>query len=285
MANLTKLCILKDGDFVTRTAGTMETFVAAIKETTTRRHGLERFACWNDAAPTEVAQARILAKSLSEQDYFDPVCSPANPLFTFLSRGQIIPHVLQQAEFLGAEKVTVATLIPRHGLMTPDELMAVTAAELKAALRSALNRAGAAQAKGWLLAGLHGSFDLATKLYQLHWHLVVAGGMIDVVDALRNQQQYRSSRDEPDGKVFQRVMIRRKPITDMARALTYIMQGFWPCRWVGTTEDGDLTRLSRRRRIPEPYHSRWLLWMHRQNLSNLMLPMHLEVEKGMLKVR
>ena len=285
MAHLSNLKPLHGSDEYERVRAVIGRSSDALDEAVHRCKNMHAYSGRQDICANEAARAHMLANQLGGQDVRDPVTSPANPLFFRQEKLRIIPQVLRLAERPDYGQIAVATLIGRGMKLSPDEMMRTDASDLKGQLRINLNVCGAANADGWLLSMLHGAFCNTERVFYLHQHLVGDYGMMADVLAVRDRHKYRPRRHDADPDVFQRVRISRKPITDMARALTYIMQGFWPCRWVGTTGDATLTRLSRRRRIPEPYHSQWLLWMHKQKLTDLLLPMHLEVERGMLKVR
>lgn len=152
--------------------------------------------------------------------------------------------------------------------------------------RSDLNRCGASSASGCLAAFLHGEYEPGTDRYQLHLHGFAAEGMIDVLDEARRLPKYRSIRshfDPGQDTVCQRMRISRQRPTP--RQFSYLLQSWWPSRWIGPVgDDGDIRRSRTRHRIPEPYHSQYLLWLDRWSLSDISLFMKLRVTRAGLQV-
>jgi hypothetical protein len=180
--------------------------------------------------------------------------------------------------------VATFTVIPPGWSLSPYELAAANPKKMMATFRSDLNRSGAAGADGWAITLVHGEFDPGRVHYQLHLHGVAVGGMIDVVRALSDRPKYASSRlgERPDDGVFQRIRVSRKPLTNLPSPLTYILQPFWPSRWSGDTGDGVINRQRTKHRIPEPYHTQYLLWLDQWALSDIALLMKLRVQSGRL---
>ncbi|QYE35245.1 hypothetical protein KZX46_04385 [Polymorphobacter sp. PAMC 29334] len=181
-------------------------------------------------------------------------------------------------------RVATCTVIPRGCNLSPEELAVFNAKKLLASFRTALNRCGARGADGWAIVVLHGEFDPGKCRFQIHLHGVVVGGMIDVVDCLGSRRRYASSRahEQPDDGVYQRVRVSRKPLTNLPSPITYILQPFWPSRWSGDTGDGVINRQRTKHRIPEPYHTQYLLWLDQWSLSEISLLMKLRVQSGSL---
>ena len=89
-------------------------------------------------------------------------------------------------------KVTTFTVVKRGWEFSPDELLDVDLDKLLNGFLSDLNRRGAAQAEGWLIAFIHGEHKTPQNVFPLHVHGIVAGGMIGVVDKLRKGRNYKS---------------------------------------------------------------------------------------------
>lgn len=172
------------------------------------------------------------------------------------------------------------TIIPKDWVYPAGELWAANPKKLIARVRSAVNRAGLSQADGWALMGLHGEYNPLTRRFQLHLHGVGRGGVLAAVERLKQQRAYRSGGSAADGVRFP-VRINRKPLTDLPAPLTYVLQSWWPCRVRG--DDRQIT--PRRRRIPEPAHSEYLLWLDRWRIEDLTLLIRLRVAKGRLTPR
>jgi hypothetical protein len=160
------------------------------------------------------------------------------------------------------------TVRPEEWEVTPEELKRITAKQLMGQFRTRLNREDAGEADGFLIAFLHGEFEPTSGSYILHIHGFAAGGMVDVLERLRSWL--------PDGRLNRT----RQPLTDIPYPLGYPFKSFWPCKRIGPVgDDGAIKRTRSGSRIPEPYHSQSLIWLHRQKLSDLGLLMGLRVSR------
>jgi len=78
----------------------------------------------------------------------------------------------------------------------------------------------------------------------------------------------------------------RAPLTNMPAPATYVMQSYWPSRAYFLDADGKERRVRRKRAIPEPYHSKLLLWMDRWEPKDLALLIGLRVTReGLIGTR
>lgn len=222
----------------------------------------------------------------------DPFPTLASALHMRDARMRVAGGIWQLHDELGHLPRSVFTLIPRGYWLTPEELESWGLEKAKKALRSALNRAGAHNADGALIAFLHGEYDEATDRYQLHWHGWAAGGMIQVVRRLRIQKAYISTEQaragDTDG-VRNRVVVSRKPILNPAYRLSYLTQSFWPSRATGVMPEtprgkGGRFRVRGKRRLPEPQHSQQLLWIHQWRVEDISLVMKVSVVGGRLRL-
>jgi len=111
--------------------------------------------------------------------------------------------------------------------------------------------------------------------------------MIKVVDGLRHRKNYRSNRQDKGragDPVFQRVKITSKPLNRLPDPLTYIFQSYWPVRAIFQDGQGQWSKQAKKRRISEPYHSLYLLWLDRWSLKDLTLLLGIEVRKKGFKL-
>ena len=74
--------------------------------------------------------------------------------------------------------VRAVTIVHEDWSRSSEELLQTDPRKLKAAFLQHLQRHGARDATGWLFASIHGDFDPDTKRFQLHYHIVAAGGMV-----------------------------------------------------------------------------------------------------------
>ena len=174
-----------------------------------------------------------------------------------------------------AGNVGVFSAVNRTWTFTPAELRRVDAARLMQNFRTDLNRAGAVTADGFLIGFLHGEWEPNEGVYRLHVHGVAAGGMIAVIDALRQRKSYRHY---PDGAVKDAIKVSRKPLEHLPFAISYQFKSYWPERWIGWSDKaGKVVRERRGRQIKEPHHSQVLLWLDRWSLEDMSLLMKVRV--------
>ena len=179
-----------------------------------------------------------------------------------------VRHVAALVQASGGHPISFGTLLPRS-LEIPDEAFESFDPEaVNKAFKSFLNRRGIDKCKGWLIAGLHGEYDSIGEVWRIHWHLLVCGEMIKVIDDLRDEEDFKSAKGEAP-----RVRMSRKPLTDIPRVASYLLQSWWPNRPKGNFADDAIFHRKHRSRLPEPQQVRWLLWMHQRKLSDLVLLM------------
>lgn len=220
------------------------------------------------------------ALNLADQlDYRDehPPCSLASSLRMRRVRTRVGGHLWKLAQ--EHPSTTTATIFPDRKRLTREELRALHSQRSVRRLRAMLNRAGAAKADGYLIAVFHCEFDRTTELFQPHFHIVAAGGMIQVLNSLRGRRSLKwLGSDDP---VRHRLRITRKPLTHLPFPLLYLVQGWWPARARYGPDDVRFGNKSQTKgRIPEPFHSEYLLWLDRCRLADLTLMMRIEVVGG-----
>ena len=186
-------------------------------------------------------------------------------------------------------KASAFTIIPRTWEFTPEGLDEVAPSRLLASLRVALYGQGAAKAKGWIIAFIHGEFDPIGGVYRLHVHGYAFGEMVAVIDRLRTLPNYKTKYRLKDGSlnpVYRRIQVKRKLSTNLLRQITYCVQSFWPAKAIFISDDGSRTRARTKQRISEPYHSRVLLWLDKWSIADLTLMIGLRVTKdGLIQTK
>ena len=259
-----------------------ETEEASKKEDLRRASGLQRTIAKGLLDPDEVSRARRLQSELALAAKTGIVCDTlASAMAMRCLRIIIAGHLWKLMR--SRCKYTTATVIPRSWEFTPEELAGVDPRSLMAAFRTALYKAGIQQVSGWLFAYLHGEYDPLAGVFRLHLHIAMTKSMEPVLDRLRLQPNYRSTRYLDDGSpspVFRRVWIRRKPLTSMPDPVTYVLQSFWPARPIYFDEDGKRHRLRQKGAIREPVHSLVLLWLDRWKVQDLTLMVGLRVTRA-----
>ena len=221
-------------------------------------------------------RAHSLAARLADDDAPE---TPASSRYMHDIQRRLTGNLLQLIADRPDEPVTVATLMTPTDHYEPEQLIRVSAARMKGALRQVLVRAGSREADGWLFAGLHGEYDPIAGLYRLHHHLVAGGEMGRLVDGLRNTLKYRlperalgAARPSPS------VRMSRGPIENLAYRASYRLQSYWPEKATGDfAGDGVQRRAGGHPRIDEPHHSQHLLWLDQWAVDELTLMVGLQV--------
>ncbi|ODP39758.1 hypothetical protein BFL28_09045 [Sphingomonas turrisvirgatae] len=223
---------------------------------------------------------RIMINAQSE-----PPESLASAAYMYEARAPILDHLTRLVHEAQHGPVAIGALIPPGAKFGPQHLAEVDPRKLMMRFRSELNRVDAAEADGYLFATLHGEFCLSTGHYHPHQHFIATGQMIEALERLRSRGKYQIAaiNASPSGRDTPALQLRKLNLDEARYALSYLFQHFWPARWSGLSDDGRKLR-GDRRRIPEPFHSAWLAWMHRQRLQDFALLMHLDVRREGLVV-
>ena len=170
-------------------------------------------------------------------------------------------------------------ILPPKWAFDSEELLRVDPNRLTESIRRLFNDGGA-MPPGWLFAGLHGEFDPVHDVWRLHLHGAASHELLNRLDELRGCRSLTQS--EAD-QAAAPIRITREKINDPLRALTYCLQLWWPLRSSTDKETNEAIRLHGRRRIPNPHHTRKLLWLDRQSLPDLTLRIGLRVSNGALR--
>lgn len=165
-------------------------------------------------------------------------------------------------EPLGWSNLRTFTLMNDRWVFTPEEFNHITATRIKRRLRTHLVRIGITADAGFLLAFIHGEFDPVSRLYTLHFHGITTAEIADLLQSLVGKWGYVPTRTGASP-------LRRDRINDPGRQLSYLLKSYWPSKGVREMLNGSRKRDRKGRRIPEPYHTQYLLWMDRHRLSDL----------------
>ena len=156
-----------------------------------------------------------------------------------------------------------------------SDLCLIDPRKLKAEFLADLNRAGGDNANGYLIMFLHAEFDPVRFIYKLHFHGMVGGNMKQVIHHLKTLKKYVTTKPDPAS-----IVVRKAPLHDDWTALSYLLKSFWPSRYSGPVADKGVMRPRKGRRIPEPYHSEYLMWLHQWRLEDITLLKNLRVGAG-----
>ncbi|MFN7025643.1 MAG: hypothetical protein ACK4QP_14230 [Pseudorhizobium sp.] len=251
-----------------RSGHSFETMREAQEEDLHRAAGI-RMAAWSTDAPFDRDAALALADRLERSgslQHGDPG-SMASKVYMGLQRICIGGALWQLVD--ENEGYNVFSVRPRGWLYTAEELAELDPRELINRFRGVINRQRAGGPLGFLIAALHGEFDEDTGLFDVHLHGVADPVMLKVVDSFRALPNFRCRKKLGERP---RVVIGRKPLTNLPYPLTYRFQSSWPKRWNGQI-DGVDERGNTRHRIPEPYHTALLVWLDRWSLTDITLLM------------
>lgn len=187
------------------------------------------------------------------------------------------------------EPVYLVTLIPVGLACTTEELKNLDPKDLAQRVRVTLGLCGAKRGvAGWAFGYLDGEYNPATGMIQLHWHVIVTGDLLAAFERLKNRSAYRSVKracDSPDG-VATRVHIETvddPQNTVSPRRISYMLKGSYYARWrgeIGDIGEGKRRSQKQRGRIPEPHHSRVLLWLDQWQVQDMTLLINLRLGKS-----
>lgn len=188
---------------------------------------------------------------------------------------EALKHPVKKMPRLKLQDVRFITLAPRNLILTADQLDRLSAKQISAKLRMDLHRAGAKTATGWAYFGIDVCFCEDTKRFHVHFHGIVTEGMIDVVKSLRKMRKYKPN---PDSKRL--VYSKKMSFYAYAPVISYCTKSFANARkLVRQKGSGKWVTAKLKTRIDEPWHSRLLLWRHRQKVQHLVVLMNLRVRR------
>lgn len=231
----------------------------------------------------DARRARRLANKLDrtlERERLAP--TPASSRFMRKIRRRLagwLWHVSDTHPHYGQTLVTL--LCDAWKLPAPD-LMLFDAKRMLRNLRSLLWSRGADKALGYLELGVHCEYFEPSDEFHFHVHRIAAGEMIRVIEGLRKTRQFHQDASAGEKKQRPNIKIQR-PLNNLPAPYLYTVQSFAPRRGYVDPLTGEVLRGSKRR-IPEPYHSLYLLWLDRYRIEDLVLLIGLRVTKTGLKV-
>ena len=200
--------------------------------------------------------------------------SLASSRFMRAQRVKVIGNLWQAVDQTDG-RIAFVTLIPPSWRKPGADLALIKPELLMQQIRTDLNRVKASMANGFLFAGLHGDYDPVSDTYQPHVHAIATGGMIAICNKLRRTEKYW-----PSEHVRSPVRLSRRTLFNLPEPLTYCMQSWWPSRPRVLGENGAGERGYIRRRIPNPRHAEFLVWLDRQKLSDITLLMKIRASKN-----
>ena len=161
-------------------------------------------------------------------------------------------------------ELVTTTVLKDAWCVRPQELLALNPTRFKNQFLADLKRTGVADHPDPLVAFFHGEFEPTSGTIPLHVHLATTPGKAALLrEGFRRLGGYPLTATGSPA-------IRRSPVRDPARQLSYLLKSDWPQK-AGRVVDGKLKRDRDPHRIGEPYHSHVLLWLDRQRLRDLTI--------------
>lgn len=205
-------------------------------------------------------------------------------------RNRTVGALWKLVDAYGPERSAFVTLRPQGMLVEGRDLADLDPRRLRRNLRNHLDRAGVTTAGGFLILGLDAEFDTNRGeggLYDWHWHGIAGGEKLDLIDgALRQRRNFKNDREHPLEAGLSkspRVKIQRGMV-NLPTPLAYGFKSWVPFRPTYRSPEGELLRDKTKRRIPSPYFQRWMLWMDRWNLDDLVLRNGLDITKAGFRI-
>lgn len=186
-------------------------------------------------------------------------------------------------------KPALITVRPQNMLIEIGDLSDVDPRRFKKMLANHLERGGVNKAGGFLYCQLDADVDLnrgREGVMDFHFHIFGCGEKVEALEALRSLRSFDNRRKNPLewGLSESPRMLIQRDLEAMPTPLAYCSKSWFPHRPTTLLPNGKRDRSPRKMRIPSPYHERWLMWMDRWDLEDLILLSGLKVTRSGLKV-
>lgn len=170
--------------------------------------------------------------------------------------------LITQMEGNADEELCTFTIVQPDWRLQASDLAKFDSRELLTKVRRGLPQRESMPGNSWLFGQVHGEFDIRTESFQPHVHGVCT---VDYVADLRKMVRRCDRRLIP-----QPMRVEKIDPPNRARQVSYVLQSYWPHRPTFIC-NGVVLRTRRKGRIPEPWSSMVLLWLHRQTLGSIQL--------------
>jgi hypothetical protein len=151
------------------------------------------------------------------------------------------------------------TLVPPTAVLPADELNTLSPRKMTDMLRQQLIRAGLGDVKA--IGGIEVDFNDKTKMWEPHFHIIVAGSTPAQFEALR-EHGYTSD------ATIQRPM-RIDQVRNPAKQFSYCLKSY--CAKKVSYQDPRGKQRTRKLRLRNPYHNAALLWLDQQQPTDLVM--------------
>lgn len=227
---------------------------------------------------SSIPAARALAVRLTCDDGQGPPASLAHPLYTRAFQrvqGSVLLVHVREAGAAGLEAKSFHLVWPPHAV-DAGMLHGVNPTRLTEWLRRRVLKHLPSNPRGWLYAHLHGEYEARSNTFIIHFHGIAAGDYLATLRGPVKAELKTEAKLLPNLPTSPKVraVLRFDPLRNAPRQVSYVLQSWWPSRPVVMTPRG-LKRVRTKHRIPEPYHSEYLVWLDRQSIAGLRLRMGL----------
>lgn len=226
---------------------------------------------------------RLLKRLKWAAKYDERGNTPASSVYMRDMRLRIVGWLWALQDDADNAPVTTAHVLPTSWIIPAEDLMLANPNDLLECFRAGLNRCGAGKADGFLFAALHGEYNASDGCFHLHLHCVVAQVMIDVVENFREIEKARLQKTANSDNRRPPVRIDARPLYNLPDPISYSCKSYWQMKGHSDSASGKLIR-GKGRRVPEPWHSLYLLWLDRWTIEELTLVMKLSVRAESLHV-
>lgn len=257
-----------------------ETKAQASEEDEKRRKAIKKVAKWSRADRRGLRKRQMLRlrKSIKKR------LTVASSRYMRKHRMRIINAVCDLADRTQGGLIMVNLVSPSLRFAA-GTLWEAEAEKILERLRQVLLRYGSASCGGWMIVFIDGEFEANNKEFVIHFHGIATEDFDAVLDmARRKSRLFRRVGLTANTNVKTPIRVIRK-LKNLPRLVGYCVMAFWPQRNRAASAEGDKPIDRRRkRRVDEPHHSEYLLWLDRYRIQHLCLMIGLEVDRhGSLK--
>jgi hypothetical protein len=230
-----------------------ETPAAADRERLSRIAALRR-----SPDPRAVVVAHRLANCERGARCLSPACSFCGGRTRIWLCGEIAKLLAVQRQ-AGRADIKLVTLVHEDWMIPPFDIMRFCPEALVDRVRHQFLRAGTTGAT--VIGAVHGEFDRVGHFWQPHLHLITKGISGKALTLIRQRHYRRTAR------IYRPMVV--QPLRNPVRQVSYLLKSYWPMkvRYV----DARGRKSSTFQRIPEPYHSAYLVMLDQFNLLDLIL--------------
>ncbi|QFT76012.1 hypothetical protein [Erythrobacter sp. THAF29] len=256
-----------------------ETKAQAGEEDEVRRKAIKKVANWSREARSSLGKRQLfrLRKRIKRR------LTVASSRYMRKHRKRIINAVCDLAGRTQGDLIMVNLVSP--SLRFPaGTLWEAEAEKILERLRQVLLRYGSASCDGWMIVFLDGEFEENNREFVIHFHGVGTQDFDAVFENARKKSRlFRRVGQTADANVNTPIRVIRK-LENLPRLVGYCVMAFWPQRNRAASAEGDKPIDRRKRRVDEPQHSEYLLWLDRYQIQHICLMIGLEVDRhGSLK--